>query len=154
MFGVLPDGIHIVIQAAVIAFALYGLIIALGGLLNKLQGRGSGKPFVSILLVTSNDESSIEGMVRWLLNLNYCNEAGLPHYEVVVADDRSRDQTVAIVERLARESPLLRVVRAREGESAYEKGLTLCKGEVICLLDLKKRPATRSVSQVVAGLFG
>jgi len=148
---------NIAVQILVIILACYGFLVALGGLWHRLQGGGRGyKPFVSILLITNNDEESIEGIIRWLLQLNYHDAAGVPRYEVLAVDEGSRDQTYAILERLAREYPSLRVGRAREGEAAYQRGLALCRGDVICLLDLKKRPrsAPGSLGQIVTGLFG
>jgi cellulose synthase/poly-beta-1,6-N-acetylglucosamine synthase-like glycosyltransferase len=157
MLGITGAGTNILLQTLVIILACYGFIVALGGLWHRLQDGGRGyKPFVSILLITNNDEGSIEGIVRWLLQLNYHDRAGAPRYEVLVVDDGSRDQTFAILERLAREYPSLQVRQAQEGESAYERGLALCNGDVICLLDLKKRPrsSSSSVGQIVTGLFG
>jgi len=59
---------------------------------------------VTIIVPARNEERNIEVCVRSLLNQSYT------HYDVVVADDGSEDATPAILQRLAAESPRLRVV--------------------------------------------
>ncbi|MGI6574725.1 MAG: glycosyltransferase family 2 protein [bacterium] len=155
MVGTALDTGHVVVQALLIVFAFYGLVVALGDIINRFRLRKKGwKPFVSILLITHNNERQIEGIARWLLNFNYCDENGQLRYELVVADAQSYDNTYAILERLAREKDFLQLVRVREGQSAYEEGLAMCQGEVICLLDLKKRKVESTVGQMVTQLLG
>ncbi|HEX3463040.1 MAG TPA: glycosyltransferase family 2 protein [Candidatus Elarobacter sp.] len=64
-----------------------------------------GAPVLSVVVPARNEERTIERCVRSLLAQT------LAEYEVIVVDDRSDDRTPAILDRLAREHPRLRVVR-------------------------------------------
>jgi glycosyltransferase involved in cell wall biosynthesis len=68
---------------------------------------GSG-PLVSVLIPAKDEERSIEACARSILAQDYRN------LEVLVIDDRSRDRTAEIVERVAREDSRLRLVRIAE----------------------------------------
>jgi glycosyltransferase involved in cell wall biosynthesis len=68
-------------------------------------------PSLTIVVPARNEEAEIEPALRSLLQLNY------PRYEVVAVNDRSSDQTGAIMDRLAAESAAqgrLRVVHVQE----------------------------------------
>ena len=52
-------------------------------------------PSLTIVVPARNEEAEIEAALRSLLQLNY------PQYQVVAVNDRSIDQTGAIMERLA-----------------------------------------------------
>jgi hypothetical protein len=54
-------------------------------------------PSLTIVVPARNEEAEIEAALRSLLQLNY------PHYQIVAVNDRSTDQTGAIMERLAAE---------------------------------------------------
>jgi chlorobactene glucosyltransferase len=62
-------------------------------------------PSLSIVVPARNEERQIEACVRALLLQDH------PDFEVIVVDDQSSDETPAILERLARESAHLKVVR-------------------------------------------
>jgi glycosyltransferase involved in cell wall biosynthesis len=68
-------------------------------------------PSLTIVVPARNEEAEIEPALRSLLQLNY------PHFEVVAVNDRSTDQTGAIMERLAAETASqgrLRVIHVLE----------------------------------------
>lgn len=68
-------------------------------------------PPLTIVVPARNEEAEIEDALRSLLQLNY------PQFEVVAVDDRSTDQTGAIIDRLATDPAArgrLRVVHVRE----------------------------------------
>jgi len=65
-------------------------------------------PFISILVPARDEEANIEACVRSLLSLNY------PHFEVLVLDDRSADDTYAILCRLRDQDGRLRVLIGAE----------------------------------------
>lgn len=124
--------------------AVYGLgslLTAIGRKLSKSQRQE--KPFISILVIARNDENRIEGVARWLLGLDYVDACGCPNFEIVAISGGSQDQTADILERLGREEPRL-ITKSVALAEAYEEGLALCRGEVICLLDLAKQPVRKA----------
>ena len=124
--------------------AAYGLWVLVPTLWRRVSKRQRPKkPFISILIVARNDEVRIEGVVRWLLSLDYVDENGCPNLEIVAISGGSQDQTSAILERLGREEPRL-VTKSVALARAYEEGLALCHGDVICLLDLSKQTVPKA----------
>jgi GT2 family glycosyltransferase len=68
-------------------------------------------PSLTIVVPARNEEAEIEPALRSLLQLNY------PHFEVVAVNDRSTDQTGAIMDRIAAETAAqgkLHVIHVRE----------------------------------------
>lgn len=89
-------------------------------------------PKVSIIVAARNEARKIEPALRSLLNLDY------PNLEVIVVDDRSTDETGAILDRLAG----LRVVHIRElpagwlGKNhAQQAGAQQATGELLLFTD-------------------
>jgi hypothetical protein len=73
-------------------------------------------PSLTIVVPARNEEAEIEAALRSLLQLNY------PQYQVVAVNDRSTDQTGAIIERLAAEpasAGKLRVLHVRDLPSGW-----------------------------------
>src|SRR6476659_8959119 len=73
-------------------------------------------PSLTIVVPARNEEAEIEAALRSLLQLNY------PQYQIVAVNDRSTDQTGAIMERLAAEPAAqskLRVIHAHELPSGW-----------------------------------
>lgn len=71
-------------------------------------GSDAALPRLSILVPALNEEATVEAAMRSLLALDY------PILEILAIDDRSTDQTGAILDRLAVEEPRLRVLHIRE----------------------------------------
>ncbi|MGB8130570.1 MAG: glycosyltransferase family 2 protein [Candidatus Angelobacter sp.] len=73
-------------------------------------------PSLTIVVPARNEEAEIEPALRSLLQLNY------PQYQIVTVNDRSTDQTGAIMERLAAEpasAGKLRVIHVRDLPSGW-----------------------------------
>ncbi|MGB8266131.1 MAG: glycosyltransferase family 2 protein [Candidatus Velthaea sp.] len=108
-------------------------------------------PFASIVVPARNEARSIERCVRSLLAQT------LPHFEVIVVDDRSEDETPQILARLAAENPRLRIVRGEplpEGwvgkPWALAQGAALARGTWLLFTDADSRHAPHSVSSAIA----
>jgi glycosyltransferase involved in cell wall biosynthesis len=73
-------------------------------------------PSLTIVVPARNEEAEIEAALRSLLQLNY------PHYEIIAVNDRSTDQTGAIMERLVAEpasAGKLRVIHVSDLPSGW-----------------------------------
>ena len=97
---------------------------------------GEYQPLVSIIVPARDEEAGIEDCLRSLVAQDY------PNTEILVVDDRSVDQTPAIVERLARENDKIRLLRVEElpeGWTGKTHALDLCqrqaKGEWLLFID-------------------
>lgn len=121
--------------ALVISFTFFLLMQWVKKRVNRLSLKSHNQPFLSLVMVTSNDEKIVEGVIRRLAKLNYFQKDGSLNYELIGIDDGSKDQTFDILERLSRIYPLLKVDRRRPGESSIERGLAIARGEKVCLLD-------------------
>ena len=76
----------------------------------------SSLPRLTIVVPARNEEAEIEAALRSLLQLNY------PQYQIVAVNDRSTDQTGAIMERLAAEPAAqgkLRIIHVRDLPSGW-----------------------------------
>jgi glycosyltransferase involved in cell wall biosynthesis len=107
----------------------------------------------SIILIVRNQEDAIEGIIRSIARRGFLdgNEGIL--LNLIVVDDYSRDQTPEILRFLAREYKFLKVVRMEkimEDKSPLEVGLSLCEGEVICILDVGTRIAPEKIADAIS----
>ncbi len=85
-------------------------------------------PLVSIVLTSFNAEEYIEAALKSLINQSYKN------IEIVVVDNCSTDQTVAVIERIASEYPNIRLIKSIEKNYAYiakNIGIQNCSGELV-----------------------
>jgi glycosyltransferase involved in cell wall biosynthesis len=99
-------------------------------------GPGDNPPLISVMVAAKDEESCIEKCVRSMLDQDY------PNFEMIVCNDRSDDNTAAIVEKIAAEDPRLRLVNIEslpEGwcgkNNAMQTGILQSKGEWICMID-------------------
>ncbi len=88
------------------------------------------QPFVSILVPAYNEEKVIGNTIESLLKSNYRN------YEIIVLDDGSKDNTVAVARRYE-SNPRVRVIAKENGgkSSALNLGIQLARGEVVIAMD-------------------
>jgi glycosyltransferase involved in cell wall biosynthesis len=69
--------------------------------------QATGRPGISIVIPAYNDSGSIEEVAR---EASFVARRVSPHYEILVADDGSRDSTGEILDKLSREMEGLRVI--------------------------------------------
>jgi len=93
------------------------------------------KPFVSVMIPAHNEESVITETINRVFQMDY------PNYEVIVIDDRSSDNTAAVIKSLeasydGRLKTLIRSKDAFPGKSAVlNDALAIAKGEAILVFD-------------------
>jgi glycosyltransferase involved in cell wall biosynthesis len=107
----------------------------------------------SIILIVRNQEDAIEGIIRSIARRGFLDGSEGILLNLVVVDDYSRDQTPEILRFLAKEYKFLKVVRMEkimEDKSSIEVGLSLCEGEVICILDVGVRIAPEKIADAIS----
>lgn len=123
------------------------------------------EPFITIMVPAHNEEVVIEDTIDYLMTkINYGN------YEVLVTDDGSTDETPAILARLQKKYPKLRVIRIDKNKGkahAFDIGMAFAKGRLILSNDADTvpepdallnyvnyfiRPGGRNISAVTANM--
>jgi len=115
---------------------------------DSYDGPPGEAPRVSVIIAAKDEEENIETCVRSMLAQDYAN------FELIVVNDRSRDRTPQLLERLAEADDRLRVVtvsRLREGwfgkNNAMREGLALASGQWLCFGDADcRQTSTRTLS--------
>ena len=97
---------------------------------------GGGGPLISIIVPARNEARNIERCVAGLLAQSYQN------YEIIVVDDRSTDDTSAILRRMAAGDTRLRLVPGDPlppgwagKPHALAQGVAAARGEWLCFVD-------------------
>jgi glycosyltransferase involved in cell wall biosynthesis len=67
-------------------------------------------PLVTVLVPAKDEGERIRGCIDSILKLDY------PNFNVIAIDDRSKDQTPAILDEIAARDPRLKVVHIKDGE--------------------------------------
>lgn len=107
-------------------------------------------PKVSLLVAAKNEEAVISNLVEMLCSLNYPRDK----YEVWAIDDRSTDNTPAILDKLAIQYPQLKVVHrvasAGGGKSgALNQVVPQTFGDIIGVFDADAKISTDLLANVV-----
>src|SRR5262245_24105943 len=86
-----------------------------------------GRPLVSIIIPTYNRAGFLEKSVRSVLNQTYRN------LECIVVDGASKDDSVAVLQKLAAEDSRLRFISEPDKGEIYAvgKGMDLATGEIM-----------------------
>jgi len=105
------------------------------------------KPLVSIIINNYNYGRFLPEAIESALGQTY------PHIEVIVVDDGSTDQSREIIELYARKGKVKPVFKENEGQaSAFNVGVEVATGDIICLLDSDDWFSPEKVAQVVQDL--
>jgi len=125
-------------------FALFGFLQLLGSLWRWLRSGKSARPQISLLFLVKNNQENVEGLIRQLAwDFHFRGRYSLPG-QVTVFDLGSRDQTLAILQRLAREFSFLHFREVSEDQVGqrlqdFDQG--------ILVLDLRVLPARLALAQ-------
>jgi len=94
---------------------IYALIIILftWGIFFIKNQHSSDLKEISIIVAARNEEKNIEDLLRILTELDYPEHK----YEIIIADDRSEDKTVALVKQFQEKSANLKLVKVKEENS-------------------------------------
>lgn len=108
--------------------------------------RAPGEPEISIVIPVYNEEENLPVLAEEIRAAMAPVETSGRPYEVVLVDDGSTDTSPAVMARLAREDPHVRVVRQRRnsGQSAaLDAGARYARGGIVVTLDadLQNDPA-------------
>ena len=90
------------------------------------------RPLVSVVIALYNGEKYIRDQILSILAQTY------PNLEVIVVDDKSTDDTIAIVRKLAKEDSRIKVYENEHNlgiTGNFLKGLFYTRGEFICFCD-------------------
>lgn len=105
------------------------------------------EPFITIMVPAHNEEVVIEDTIDYLMTkINYGN------YEVLVTDDGSTDETPAILARLQKKYPKLRVICIDKNKGkahAFDIGMAFAKGRLILSNDADTVPEPDALSNYV-----
>ena len=90
---------------------------------------------LSVAVPVYNEEENVEPLIR---EINGVLETLGKSCEIVVVDDGSRDGTFAVLSKLHREQPAMKVVRLKRNfgqTAALAAGLAYARGEIVILMD-------------------
>ncbi len=142
----------------VYGLAVLGACALLGVLRRSLRrtlARTGPRVVSSLLIVAHNKERVIDGLVRGLAAIG--DGSGGSGHEVVIVEDRSDDQTPAIVDRLVRLYGNVRAVHTSDlgakGGSAVEVGMFMCSSPIVLYLNLETQVHPRMLVQAAAHLL-
>lgn len=111
-------------------------------------------PLLSVIIPARNESTNLEAVTRSVLASSY------RHLEVLLVDDRSTDDTLAIAERLAAADARVRAVRGAElplgwyGKPwACRQGAEAARGELLCFTDADTRHQPALLGHAAAALL-
>ena len=109
------------------------------------------KPFVSIMVPAHNEEAVIEHTVDNIQALIY------PNFEIILIDDRSEDNTLEVIKRLAEKYDNLKYLRRDDGafpgkSAVLNDALPLAKGEAVLVFDADATVEPDFLSKLIPNL--
>ena len=109
------------------------------------------KPFVTVMVPAHNEESVITNTVENILAMDY------PHFEIIVIDDRSTDNTASVIKDLEKKydnvKALIRQEGAFPGKSAVlNDAFLIAKGDAILVFDADATVKPDFLSKLIPAL--
>lgn len=102
------------------------------------------RPLVSLIVPAFNEAKVIEKTINSLLQLSYRTK------EIVIVDDGSTDDTLKIVKKIARKTPIKVISKPNGGKwSALNKGVEEAKGEIIVCIDADTILVKNAIEQLI-----
>ena len=110
--------------------------------------RAPGRPLVSVIIPAYNAAATLPATLRAVIAQTY------PHLEIIVVDDGSRDDTLAIAHSYAARDQRIRVIsQANAGVAAARNaGIALSKGDYIAPLDADDLWHPQKIEKQVAAM--
>ena len=162
MIAGIPIDILFISSVLLIWFMLmYQFILAFAGYLYSRESARERKkidrmtlvlPSISIMIPAHNEELVIERTIKTLLKSDYPHEK----LEIIVLNDGSTDGTQEILDRLAKEHPVVRPVHIPKGEggkgkaAVLNRGLKLTRHSMIAIYDADNQPEPLALRYLAA----
>jgi len=137
-------------NVVIISLALYGMWTVCQDLWHSYLSVRREKIRASLLVVVCNVEEQVEYMVRYIAQTVTDDDNW---YDVVVVDYGSDDLTPLVLDRLAVEYPVLKVVHLTCDSRPVADGLSFCLGDTVYILDFVNRLASAKFTAVMEWLF-
>ena len=105
----------------------------------------SYQPFVTVLIAAYNEEKVIGKTIHSIMKSRY------PHFELIIVDDGSKDQTANIVEAECNKYSNIRLLRKENGgkSSALNLGFQNASAEIIVTLDADTVITEDTISKII-----
>lgn len=141
------------LEATFTVLAAYGVFTLLQALWRWLaERRALGRPALSVVVVVRDQERAVEGLLGELLA---APDGARLVSDIVVVDLGSRDNTPAILQRLARQHPQLRSLLLPPGATADEAvaaAARQCPSPLLLCLDASRSTDLSLLRQTLAAL--
>ncbi|MBI3004394.1 MAG: glycosyltransferase [Ignavibacteriales bacterium] len=139
-----------VLSTSAVFYSLVVLIFIIG-LFRTKYARSLRTPRVSVIVAARNEEANLKALLPNLLTQDY------PSFEIIIANDRSSDNTTAILNKYRQKFRNLKVVEITSTpkamppkKNALASAIKLSKGEILCFTDADCLPPKRWISEIVA----
>jgi glycosyltransferase involved in cell wall biosynthesis len=103
---------------------------------------------ISIVIPLYNEEESLPELEAWIRKVMEANGFS---YEVVMVDDGSRDDSWAVVEKLAAQNPNIRGIKFRRNygkSAALNRGFEATKGDVVITMDADLQDSPEEIPEL------
>ena len=138
-------------SVVLLSLAMYGIWYFIHDLWKWwLEPRFVAIPSCSFLIVVRNLDHKVEELLRYIAQEIEDTEL---ECDIVVVDVSSDDLTATILERLANEFWMMRVVVLAAGLKPIGEAIALCRGAVVHVMDLTNRMSIDEFMVAVCGLL-